>query len=509
MPRYTVQSPDGRKITLEGDSEPTEKDLDGIFASLPVKENPISEQEAWKAQYKQDQAAPAIPRVVDQVKSAIQGNIVDPAKAIASSLYGPVKGSYEIGQRAALDSLSGKNPVVSALKQFGTSGIEGSRRFGSDIVNAIRNAPESASQLSNPALSLAKQIKSVVPRTVSDEEAQKAFEENQVNKVYSDRTLGRDQSNVNESFAEGVSNIPQTLALATAIKGAIAGKAASKAARLQQGKDLLERTGMAREPALMTDKTKTLMKILQPAEEGTQSKLIGNQFNPAVDSLKPYFKRGTGAPGFVDAGNARILENNKAIRPILEQAPPELAPTPESIKMGFYDRMKAGNLADKTIENEWQSVATEMKDVTASNLADKASNLNKQLQSQYAQGEQPTMVRSKALQAARDTLSDNVHKILDATGDPDLGIRYKQNGQIFQMQDGIRSRYNRSTVDKGIAQAGGVSFPEAAGKVVSPIGGKVYKGIKLGKYLYNKLSPGEMGAINRDVERLMSYPAEK
>ncbi len=35
MPRYQVTAPDGRVVTLEGDSPPTDADLDEIFASLP------------------------------------------------------------------------------------------------------------------------------------------------------------------------------------------------------------------------------------------------------------------------------------------------------------------------------------------------------------------------------------------------------------------------------------------------------------------------------------------
>lgn len=35
MPRYQVTAPDGRTVTLEGDTPPTDADLEGIFASLP------------------------------------------------------------------------------------------------------------------------------------------------------------------------------------------------------------------------------------------------------------------------------------------------------------------------------------------------------------------------------------------------------------------------------------------------------------------------------------------
>ncbi len=41
MPRYTIQAPDGRTVTLEGESPPTEADLDQVFAQLPpVEEGP-------------------------------------------------------------------------------------------------------------------------------------------------------------------------------------------------------------------------------------------------------------------------------------------------------------------------------------------------------------------------------------------------------------------------------------------------------------------------------------
>lgn len=38
MARFKIQAPDGRTVTLEGDSPPSEADLDGIFAQLPARE---------------------------------------------------------------------------------------------------------------------------------------------------------------------------------------------------------------------------------------------------------------------------------------------------------------------------------------------------------------------------------------------------------------------------------------------------------------------------------------
>ena len=39
MPTYKVKAPDGRSVTLRGDTLPTDADLDGIFASLPAKKS--------------------------------------------------------------------------------------------------------------------------------------------------------------------------------------------------------------------------------------------------------------------------------------------------------------------------------------------------------------------------------------------------------------------------------------------------------------------------------------
>lgn len=43
MARYTVEAPDGRRVTIEGDSQPTEADLEEVFSSLPNKDAPASD----------------------------------------------------------------------------------------------------------------------------------------------------------------------------------------------------------------------------------------------------------------------------------------------------------------------------------------------------------------------------------------------------------------------------------------------------------------------------------
>lgn len=87
MPKYTVQSPSGQTLELEGDAPPTEKELDEIFASVapadtsaPVQENaPISEGTSASS----DSVEP--PRTLAGLAS-IPGKIADKMAADAAEL---------------------------------------------------------------------------------------------------------------------------------------------------------------------------------------------------------------------------------------------------------------------------------------------------------------------------------------------------------------------------------------------------------------------------------------
>lgn len=74
MAKYTVEAPDGRRVTLEGDSEPTESDLNDIFSSLPESN---SEQVGQSDQ----------PSVLDRFKSDLE--LSSPVGAMANIGFDP------------------------------------------------------------------------------------------------------------------------------------------------------------------------------------------------------------------------------------------------------------------------------------------------------------------------------------------------------------------------------------------------------------------------------------
>ena len=66
MPRYKIQSPDGRTVTIEGPSPPTEADLDAIFAQLPPPQ-------AAQSEAASDDQRSGAQRAMDAAWQAIKG----------------------------------------------------------------------------------------------------------------------------------------------------------------------------------------------------------------------------------------------------------------------------------------------------------------------------------------------------------------------------------------------------------------------------------------------------
>lgn len=80
MPKYTVQAPDGRSFDLEGDSPPNEQELESVFSSLP-KGKPLSDEDQFAQQYKQQAALSSGKKVGNLIKGVVQG----PSEALGAA----------------------------------------------------------------------------------------------------------------------------------------------------------------------------------------------------------------------------------------------------------------------------------------------------------------------------------------------------------------------------------------------------------------------------------------
>jgi hypothetical protein len=111
MPRYTVQAPDGRKVTLEGPEPPTEADLDEVFAALPPVPAAGKEPEAAVPASAPAAGASAIPEM---------GAITEGGAVLANFLKGAAKEAPLAASRAvSLPVDAGTKVVENLLEQLG------------------------------------------------------------------------------------------------------------------------------------------------------------------------------------------------------------------------------------------------------------------------------------------------------------------------------------------------------------------------------------------------------
>lgn len=122
MPIYTVQAPDGRSFDLEGDSPPTEQELESVFASLPAAPRALrpSTQQTLSSQEAQRQA------IIQEaqrggLEKAISGAL-GIGKAIATPFIGIAQGVGSIPE------------LVAAPERIPATVAESARRTGIDIV---------------------------------------------------------------------------------------------------------------------------------------------------------------------------------------------------------------------------------------------------------------------------------------------------------------------------------------------------------------------------------------
>lgn len=194
MPTYTVEAPNGVKFNVQGDSPPTEQELNDIFASLPttsVKPSPIAQQEAFKQQF----IAEGTQTVPQQVLGALTAPVTTGAglvKGIAETALKGVQGVGDIYGRAA-----GQQSLTDLLKSFYGDVIQTAGEVGPraafDISNLLRQSfqsPETAAQSLRSIGAVANPLQASLQALVNPqaaptpERAQQAFEEELVNQAF-------------------------------------------------------------------------------------------------------------------------------------------------------------------------------------------------------------------------------------------------------------------------------------------------------------------------------------
>lgn len=219
MPIYDVQAPDGRSFELEGDSPPTEQELEQVFASLPKAglkqstQESLANQEAAKQAIIQREQRPATQKVM-QAAGAIPGAIMD------------------IGGKL----LSGIPQIPTVLSQPQTilpTFAESGRRTGMDIVQLgnmlLPKTQKDIQALSiGPVAQLINAISNLAPRTPTEAEITAELESAPLLGSPEELSMERESiafEGANPALAE---SITQATELISPIKGVQSLKSAGK-----------------------------------------------------------------------------------------------------------------------------------------------------------------------------------------------------------------------------------------------------------------------------------------
>lgn len=166
MPRYTIEAPDGRQVTIEGDSEPTEQDLEEIFSSIPQNSSkpndptlPNSENVDQAISGREDMLGSALNGIVDQtvnVPNALSsgknllsliGGVSQRAEASIANPLGEIQKGNINGQsllNSFVDGMKGKvlGQYGDLIRRTGVGGVYNEALASTTGFLAALSAPE-------------------------------------------------------------------------------------------------------------------------------------------------------------------------------------------------------------------------------------------------------------------------------------------------------------------------------------------------------------------------------
>ncbi len=220
MPKFTIEAPDGRKFDLEGDSPPTEQELEQVFSSLPSglkqsTKDTLAEREAFGKQYTEEaQASP-----LSKIGSAAVG--------LGKGLISPVV--------AGVKAIPGALEIAQEPSRIIPTTLEGARRAGMDIGNLgaslAQMGPKLAASVAGGPIGMAQDVYGLLKsRTPQDQEVQKAYEALNLKKAVEEERNKTAFQGAQPEVAEAGAQIAPLLVGAGEVKGLAKGLMGAKAA---------------------------------------------------------------------------------------------------------------------------------------------------------------------------------------------------------------------------------------------------------------------------------------
>lgn len=222
MAIYTIQAPDGRSFDLEGDSPPTEQELESVFASLPQTQRQLKPSTQATLTAEQNARQQIIQRAQRGPGEKIVSGIGPALEAVVSPVVSIVKG------------LGGIPELVAEPSRIPSTALESGRRTGIDILGLgrmvqpqITQKPLSETNLSDvleaalgPAGTVGRQVLSGISnlrsRTPTEQEIQKELSDRPFQEAISQERSNVAFQGAQPEVAEALTQITE---LAPPVKG--------------------------------------------------------------------------------------------------------------------------------------------------------------------------------------------------------------------------------------------------------------------------------------------------
>lgn len=263
-----------------------------------------------------------------------------------------------------------------------------------------------------------------------------------------------------------------------------AARAASKAAEIEN----------------LTEANKTLSTLTSFSSRETPqlTKSIEGTYAQLLPEVKPNYKQGTGAKGFIDALGTTAKQSTQAYKPLVKNADATRYLNPEELRVKMDQRLTKYIPEPTERANALKLLDDEINSVNTENLIEYGSKKNTEVQMFYKNPDANRSAAFYANKAARDVYSDTVKNILADEGvAPEL---YSRTGSLYELSDAIGDKFLPAAYKQ--LQLEGAPLVQRA--IEGAEGAGITKGsvVKAGTNVVSPYFGGVPKYLNKQVDRM-------
>lgn len=515
MPVYPIQGPNGTIVArLEGDSPPTEQELDRYFSSFKGTPQGVVPPEVEK-QIREEASSGVGSKLLNAFKIPFEAgaDVVRNLGGASGELY------QTIEQAAQTPSLEEKLKILLRIPR---AGVETGGKLGFDALNLLKQG--GGAIINNPMLLTPKgQGEAIVnyftPKQLTDQQVEEAFQKQLEAKAFG-QVRGGGEAGEGKVPEAGMGTLPEFL---TNIIGQdqlpALSEAGSQMATLETPLTALGALGLTKIPSAtrrMAGRPHSMLGgalKLSDADIDKRARFNSGMYTRLLPEIKTNYRgpiksalTNTGATdAFLEAGSKALKERGEVFAPTIKEADAAKYFGDKNAILSQWDQRLAESVSTPEIRARLladKDLVANLNSLTPENLLQRAHELNNDLVNFYKKPNpqmSPDAVLSK--EALRDTYSGLVKTILDDAGiDPRV---YSEYGAIREMTDQIGKNNSLNIYKQEVLKGDG----SAKKFIASTSAQKLFGGVEA---LIAPFTGGEVAALNKKVNTFMrDTPAVK